>query len=141
MPGYENNHPQTDHALEFLLSFDGRVHYLEDGSWIKFAIKRVDANKERPHGLSYSLTLHDRNGVRLVGFDNAHGLPVSGSSFKRRQTANDHWHRTATDPGRPYHFKDAATLIDDFFAQVEQVLRSRGTQTAAIDAQDNRRSR
>lgn len=140
MPGYDNKRPPTEHALEFLLGFDGRVHYFEDGSWIKFEIKRVDANKERPHGLSYSLTLHDRNGVRLVGFDNAHGLPVSSASFKRRQVAYDHWHRTETDPGRPYQFKDAATLIDDFFAQVEQVLRSRGTATAVINARDIRKS-
>jgi hypothetical protein len=30
------------------------------------------------------------------------------------------------DPGRPYEFKDAETLIDDFFDEVERVLRDRG---------------
>jgi hypothetical protein len=29
--------------------------------------------------------------------------------------AGDHWHRTERDPGRQYKFKDAATLIDDYF--------------------------
>lgn len=46
-----------EHGLEFLLAFDGRIHHLEGGYWLKFEIKRVEAAKERPHGLSYfSLT-------------------------------------------------------------------------------------
>jgi hypothetical protein len=60
----------SEYGLEFLLAFDGRIHHLEDGYWIKFEIKRVRAAKERPHGLSY--TLHAPDGTRLVGFDNAH---------------------------------------------------------------------
>jgi hypothetical protein len=38
----------------------------------------------------------------------------------------DHWHRTHADPGRPYRFKDAEKLIDDFFDEVERVLTQRG---------------
>ena len=38
----------------------------------------------------------------------------------------DHWHRTETDEGRPYAFKDAETLIDDFFDEVERVLTEHG---------------
>ena len=48
----------AEHGLEFLLAFDGRIHHLEGGYWLKFEIKRVEATKERPHGLSYSFTLH-----------------------------------------------------------------------------------
>lgn len=44
-----------DHTLEFLLAFDGRIHHLEQGYWIKFEIKRVKATRRRPHGLSYSV--------------------------------------------------------------------------------------
>src|SRR6266567_1474217 len=29
-----------EHGLEFLLAFDGRVHHLEEGYWIKFEIER-----------------------------------------------------------------------------------------------------
>ena len=72
-----------DYGLEFLLAFDGRIHHLEDGYWIKFEIERVEATKERPHGLSYSFTLHAPDGTRLVGFDNAHGVPVKGSRFNQ----------------------------------------------------------
>jgi hypothetical protein len=38
----------------------------------------------------------------------------------------DHWHRTETDEGRPYMFKDAETLMDDFFDEVERVLAEHG---------------
>lgn len=74
-----------EHGLEFLLAFDGRIHHVEGGYWLKFEIKRVEATKERPHGLSYSFTLHAPDGERLVGFDNAHGVPAGapGSNLCR----------------------------------------------------------
>ncbi len=128
-----------DHALEFLLAFDGRVHHLEEGYWLKFEIKRVTATGERPHGLSYSFTLHAPDGTRLVGFDNAHGVPAQGSPFKRPETASDHWHRTETDPGRPYRFKNAETLIDDFFDDVERVLRARGIGMVVVAVEEKSR--
>ena len=62
-----------EYGLEFLPAFDGRIHHLEEGYWIKFEIERVKVTKERPHGLYYSFTLHAPDGARLVGFDNAHG--------------------------------------------------------------------
>jgi hypothetical protein len=37
----------------------------------------------------------------------------------------DHWHRTSADPGRPYRFKGAEQLIDDFFDEIERVLKER----------------
>ena len=52
--------------------------------------------------------------------------------FKSRGQASDHWHRTEKDRGRPYVFKDAATLIDDFFDEVERVLNERGVSTAVV---------
>jgi len=115
-----------DHSLEFLISFDGRVHYLKKGYWLKFEITRLEPTVKRPHGLSYSFSLHAPDGTRLVGFDNAHDAPNRGSQFRRRERSTDHWHRTERDPGRPYVFKDAETLIDDFFGEVERVLRERG---------------
>lgn len=60
-----------DHTLEFLLAFDGRLHHLEKGYWLKFEIRRADPGPTQPHGLRYSFTLHDPRGRRLVGFDNA----------------------------------------------------------------------
>jgi hypothetical protein len=132
---------RPEHTLEFLLAFDGRIHHLEEGSWIKFELKRVKVTTERPHGLSYSFTLHAPDGVRLIGFDNAHGVSALGSRFKRRSLASDHWHRTESDPGRSYAFKDAATLIDDFFDEVERVLSERGVGMTVIGVEETRRSR
>jgi Family of unknown function (DUF6516) len=130
-----------EYGLEFLLAFDGRIHHLEEGYWIKFEIERVEATKERPHGLSYSFTLHAPDRTRLVGFDNAHRVPAKGSRFKPKPPASDHWHRTETDPGRPYQFKDAETLIDDFFDEVERVLNERGVNTTVVEVEETRRSR
>lgn len=125
-----------EYTLEFLLEFDGRIHHLEKGYWLKFEIKRVSPTKERIHGLSYSFTLHAPAGARLVGFDNAHRVPPKGARFKRRKPAFDHWHRTDKDSGSPYDFKDAETLLDDFFDEVERVLSKRGIQTTVISVED-----
>lgn len=125
-----------EYGLEFLLAFDGRIHHLEEGYWIKFEIKRVEAARARPHGLSYSFTLHAPDGTRLIGFDNAHGVPAPGSRFKRRTQASDHWHRTENDPGLPYRFKDAETLLNDFLDEVERVLRARGIGMTIVDVSE-----
>ncbi len=130
-----------EYALEFLLDFDGRIHLLEKGYWLKFEIKRVTRTQERPHGLSYSFTLHAPNGARLVGFDNAHRVPRKSSPFNRRKRTFDHWHRTGRDQGRPYDFKNAETFLDDFFDEVERVLSERGIETAVVGVEDKGRKR
>jgi hypothetical protein len=127
---------RNDHTLEFLLAFDGRVHHLEKGYWLKFVIERVEPTERRPHGVSYSFTLHGPGGKRLVGFDNAHGRAAGGSGFKRRSPASDHWHRTENDRGRPYEFKDADTLLQDFFREVGRVLAARGISEAVVRVED-----
>jgi hypothetical protein len=64
------------------LAFDGRVHHFEQGYWLKFEIARVAPTPERPHGLRYAFTLHDPDGNRLIGFDNAHRAMPLGSRFR-----------------------------------------------------------
>ena len=124
--------PGLEHALEFLLAFDGHVHYVERDYWLKFEVTRVRPTAERPHGISYSLTLHAPGGTRLVGFDNAHPAPVRGARLRRRSPASDHWHRTEDDPGRPYAFTDVETLLEDFLREVEQVLGERGIDPTVV---------
>ncbi|MCW6512005.1 toxin-antitoxin system TumE family protein [Lichenifustis flavocetrariae] len=89
-----------EHTLEFLLAFDGRRHWYEQGYSTRFEIRRVPPAPSRPHGLVYSLTLHGPDGERIMGFDNAHAVARPGRNAKR-PTEADHWHRTGTDPGRP----------------------------------------
>ncbi len=103
--------------------------------------RTIEARSLAPHGLSYSFTLHASDGTRLVGFDNAHGVSATGSKFKRKAPASDHWHRTEDDPGRPYQYKDAETLIDDFFDEVERVLGERGIGMTVVVLEEKKRSR
>jgi len=44
----------------------------ETRHWVRFVVRRVPTTEQKPHGLDYSLTLHDADGERLVGFDNSH---------------------------------------------------------------------
>lgn len=129
----------AEHTLEFLLDFNGRIHRYARGYWLKFEITKGEKSEERPHGLSYSFTLHGPDNRRLVGFDNAHGVPAKGSRFKKRPKAMDHWHRTETDDGRPYAFKNAETLIDDFFDAVERVLKEHGVPFETVEVKEGDR--
>ncbi len=110
------------------MAFDGRVHSFEHGFWLKFEIKRVAATAERPHGLRYSFTLHDPEGKRLMGFDNAHSVPAQGSRFNKPSAEHDHWHRAGDDAG----------LLVDFQTEVERVLSELGIDDAVIGAGDLR---
>lgn len=118
--------PIRDHSLDTLLELDGQVLVVDDAGkfWVRFKVRRVEPTPERPHGLDYSLTLHDEANDRLVGFDNAHPVrPTSGPSGKKRKS-RDHKHRFRTI--RPYDYKDAATLLEDFWTEVDAVLKEKG---------------
>jgi hypothetical protein len=121
----------TDHTLEFLLAFNGRVHWRQQGYRLKFEIVRIHPTPLRAHGLRYSFTLHDPDGKRLIGFDNAHAA-APRSRFKKKRVAADHWHRTDADQGRPYELVDADTLLQDFFREVRRVLSERGISETVI---------
>ncbi|MGD9539113.1 MAG: DUF6516 family protein [Alphaproteobacteria bacterium] len=110
-----------DPTLDTLLDLDGQVLVVdpEGGHWVRFVITRVPATPEKPHGLDYSLTLHGPDGERLVGFDNAHA-----AGRRRRRGPYDHRHRFRTVA--PYEYRDAATLLADFWSLVDAVLRERG---------------
>ena len=129
-----------EHTLEFLLDFDGRIHRYHGGYWLKFDIRRVSVTGSQPHGLRYSFTLHGPDGSRLVGFDNAHAVALRKGRRKSSSVVTDHWHRTESDPGRPYRFKDAATLIDDFFNEVERVLTEHDIPFEVIEDESGERS-
>lgn len=108
--------------LTTLLELDG-IRYVIDASlglWVKFEVKQVKVTKERPHGVKYSLTLHDRHNRRLIGFDNAHAVDVRRNE---ESAPFDHWHRDAEDRGWPIHFIDPATLVSDFWRAVDNFLK------------------
>lgn len=105
------------------LDLDGQVFVVapEGHYWVKFVVTCVPVSPEKPYGLDYSLTLHGPDGSRLVGFDNAH--MVAGQKSGEPQ---DHRHRMRSI--RPYEYRDAATLLADFWSPVELVLREKGVE-------------
>lgn len=121
-----------EYQLELLLGYDGRRHILESGHVLKFEVRRVAPSDRVPHGMAYSLTLHDPTGQRLVGFDNAHPVSHVGSRFVAGPVQADHWHRTIDDPGRPYTFISAEQLLVDFFDEVERTLHDLNVQFVVI---------
>jgi hypothetical protein len=118
--------PKHDPGLETLLALDGVVLVVDPNGahWVKIVVKQVDRSPERPHGISYSLTLHAANGERLVGYDNAHAVTIGSGPARHASAAHDHRHRHGRT--RPYAFSDAATLMQDFWSDVAAVLRERG---------------
>ena len=63
---------KRDHSLELLIDLDGLNFIQAGGYWIKYEVSAVEKTPERPHGIKYSLTLHDPQGERIFGIDNAH---------------------------------------------------------------------
>lgn len=122
----DNMSVERDEGLDALLGLDGETFFVDaNGHYrVKFVVKRVKADERKPHGLNYSLTLHDKSGERIVGFDNAHPVPTQGGPAGKKRVVNDHRHRFKTI--RPYDYKDAATLLEDFWAQVDSVLKEEG---------------
>ncbi|MDP2961749.1 MAG: DUF6516 family protein, partial [Sulfurimicrobium sp.] len=100
-----------EYALELLLAYDGQTHYLVSGYFLKLDVRVVEKSELVPHGIAYSLTLHDPDDTRILGFDNAHPVPHPGGLFIKPKVEADHCHRTRDDDGRP-----------DDFVSVEQLL-------------------
>jgi hypothetical protein len=119
--------PSTpDSGLDYLLGLDGEVQgQNEEGYYIQFEVMTVKASPQRPHGIKYSLTLHDPWGKRLMGFDNAHGgIKPAGARFKHagKHYPFDHHHHHASDTGVAYEFDTAFGLLSDFYTEVDRIL-------------------
>jgi integrase len=93
-----------DDALERLLGYHGLRYYLVNAWYVSFRIWRVEVSEARPHGIRYSFTLHDELSARLLGFDNAHGVP--------KQMAHDHRHS----------FRRTKQIVEDWFVSADKLL-------------------
>ncbi len=106
-------------ALHRLLGYHRRRYWLTNGWCLRFQVRKAQVTEGRPHGIRYSFTLHDVDMTRLLGIDNAHGIP-------RRQVF-DHKHRfRRVEEVVPYDYRDADTLICDFFDEIENAFRVEG---------------
>ena len=117
----KNKYSKKYASLETLLNLDGEIFLMDNGYWTKFEVSRVDPTKQKPHGIRYSLTLHDRNNTRILGFDNAHGHKPKKKKYGARKVTWDHEHKL--EQIRSYEFESANRLIEDFWKAVEEVLK------------------
>lgn len=116
--------PRHDHGLDTLLSLHGEIYDQGNGYWIRIEAWKTEPDEHRPHGIRYSLSLHDRYGTRLLGYDNAHAVkPPGRKRYSGRRLTYDHRHRHARDRGVPYGFSSAGRLLQDFFDEVDRVLK------------------
>ena len=115
---------QADTSLDTLLDLDGYTIDQEGGYWIKIEARRVPVSADIPHGIRYSLTLHEPYGKRILGYDNSHAVkPPKKFKFAGQRLPYDHKHRHVADKGVPYEFKDANQLLADFFKEVDRVIK------------------
>ena len=113
-----------DPGLDVLLDLHGTEYTEENGYWYKIEAWQVKPCPEIPHGIRYNLTLHNNYNRRIMGFDNAHA-PKSRKrgKFKGRIVAYDHRHKSAKDKGTPYIFSSAQQLLEDFFNEVNKIMK------------------
>ena len=112
-----------DLELSTLLDLDGQSYWRERKFWVKIEAKRVEIDEHRPHGIKYSLTLHDRNNTRILGFDNAHAIKRRGRrphKYTGRIVTWDHVHRQ--EKVERYLFTSASQLLSDFWNAVNQIV-------------------
>ena len=113
--------------IDILLDLDGVIIEQAGGCWTKFEVRRISQpTEEIPHGIRYSLTLHDRHGERMMGFDNAHAVKSRKKRKYQGRKTYDHRHRYAADEGVPYEFVDGHQLLKDFWLEVDITLRALG---------------
>lgn len=113
-----------DHGIDTLLDLNGTVVVQGNGYWFKIEARQIDPTAEVPHGIRYSLTLHEPGGSRILGYDNAHAVkPSKKFKYAGRILPYDHKHRNSSDEGVPYGFQDAHQLLTDFFADMDRVLK------------------
>jgi hypothetical protein len=93
-----------DKALDYLLELNGAVFVERNGYWHKIEVRLTDVAKERPHGISYCLTLHNEKNERVFGMDNAHSIKSRRKGYKGRIVEYDHLHADKNDRGTVYVF-------------------------------------
>lgn len=109
-----------DHTLESLLELHGEIIVISKEYWTKFEAKRVDESINRPQGIKYSLTLHNSQGKRVIGFDNSHEHDIRG---KKKGGAWDHKHHIRHgNTVKEYIYETAGKLLADFWQEVDEFL-------------------
>jgi len=118
---------REDPGIATLVELHEQIIDQGNGYWVRIEAWRVAATQDIPHGIRYSLTLHEPYGQRIIGYDNAHAVkPPRKFRYAGTRLPYDHTHRHVGDQGVPYEFRDAHQLLTDFFADVDRVLEEIG---------------
>ena len=106
--------------MDTLLALNGERYFVDDkGDYeVLFTATRVAKTPSRPQGIKYSLVLLDAQGDRVVCFDNAHAATTGSGPGKKRSKRFDHKH--IGNRITLYKFKDAYTLLEDFWKEVDK---------------------
>ncbi len=115
-----NKSKKDEIGLETLLEMDGEIFPMDNGYWTKIEARESVSNEHIPHGIKYSLTLHNRNNIRILGYDNAHGIKPKRKKYGVKRIEWDHKHERKVV--EPYEFETPAQLLEDFWENVERIL-------------------
>ena len=107
--------------LENLLNLHGEVFPMDNRYWGKFEAHTVKPSISMPHGIKYSLTLHDKRNNRVIGYDNAHSFKSSKKYGAKKETY-DHIHKQMDIVA--YEFESASQLLEDFWSSVEYYMEN-----------------
>ena len=107
-------------GLEILLELNGEIFPKDNGYWTKIEVRESVANEHIPHGIKYSLILHNRSNIRVLGYDNAHGIKPKRKKYGAKRVVWDHKHERKIV--EPYEFESPAQLLEDFWENVERML-------------------
>jgi hypothetical protein len=115
-----------DHDLEALPSLHGWNSEIGGGFWVSVTAIRVAPDEGRPHGISYSLTLHSPGSGSSDTTTPIFHPSAAGQrkrSFRKRR-AYDHRHRRNRITW--YAFDSAPKLMEDFWNDVQSLLKEEG---------------
>ncbi len=107
--------------IENLLNLNGEVFPMDNGYWVKFEAYKVEPTPSVPHGIRYSLTLHDSRNRRVIGYDNAHSFKYS-KKYGAKKMSYDHIHKQTDIVA--YEFESASQLLEDFWKSVEYYMEN-----------------
>ena len=85
-------------------------HSYADGAIREMKLWAVPRRARTQEGVKYSLVYINPEGVRLLGYDNAHGLP----------------HRHLGEARTPFYFEFVEDLVERFLKEVEILRRIEG---------------
>jgi hypothetical protein len=74
---------RKDPGIATLVELHDQIIDQDNGYWIKIEAWQVAVSQDIPHGIRYSLTLHEPYGKRILGYDNAHAVKPPKSSSMR----------------------------------------------------------